>query len=44
MLSVGAGCSMWLDAWTERQTDMTKVTVTFHNFANTPKNGTSVHI
>jgi hypothetical protein len=28
------------DAWADRQTDMTKLIVTFHNFANVPKNGT----
>ena len=30
-------CSMWTDK-TERQMDMTKLTVAFHNFANVPKN------
>jgi len=27
-------CYMWMDRWTA----MTKLTVTFHNFANSPKN------
>jgi hypothetical protein len=26
-----------MDGWTERQTDMTKLTVAFRNFANAPK-------
>lgn len=44
MHSVVDGCSMWMEAQMERQTDMTKLTFTFHSFLNTPKNGTSVHI
>ena len=33
-------CSMWTDGQTDRQTDrhMTKLIVTFRNFANVPKN------
>jgi len=27
------------DGWTDRRTDMTKLIVTFRNFANVPKNG-----
>jgi len=27
-----------IDGWTDRQTDMTKPTVAFHNFANELKN------
>ena len=29
-----------VDAWTNRRTDMTNLTVTFHNFENVPKNRT----
>jgi len=44
MHSVVDGCSMWMEARTDRQTDMTKLTFTFHNFLNAPNNRTSVHI
>jgi hypothetical protein len=27
----------WMDGWTDRQADMMKLIVTFHNFANVPK-------
>jgi len=33
-----------MEARMERQTDMTKLKFTFHNFPNAPKNGTSIHI
>jgi hypothetical protein len=29
-----------MDGWTDRQTDMMKLIVAFHNFANAPKNQT----
>jgi hypothetical protein len=39
ILSVGAEfhAGRRADGWTDRQTDMTKLTVAFRNFANAPK-------
>jgi len=34
---LGTNCSMWVDGQTDRQTDMTKLIVGFHNYANGPK-------
>ena len=36
MRSVGAEL-FHADGWTDRRTDMTKLTVAFHNFGNAPK-------
>jgi hypothetical protein len=30
---------MWREWWTDRQTDMTKLTVAFRGFTNGPENG-----
>jgi hypothetical protein len=33
---------MQTDGWTKRQTEISKLIVTFHNFVNTPKNDTPI--